>query len=434
MDLLTPLYLPALKGQIGDWNYYITLMKFKDIGTRIKYAEEIYKSSKLNELLQREVLGKRAKDIAEYLLNQEQRFLNSITVGVFGGKPKWMEFKIDNKKDDQPESIPLKEEGIFGYLKFSGEELLFAIDGQHRVAGIRNALALNNTQKFIDEEVSVIFIGHERTTEGAERTRRLFTTLNRYAKPVSLKHIIALDEDDIIAICTRELIEKHRLFLNDNISLSTGSSISPKDYKCFTNIVTLYKCNDLLLSAFFKMESKKWKDFKRVRPTDADIENAKKYIDNFWSLLIKNFPIIDEYLSTKEHHKNNFRYRNENGGNILFRPIGLLTYIKAIYYCLKAEWKLNDILAKLYRINQELNEIPWKGVLWEPISKRMNVRDANQKLSLRLILYMIHYDIGKIKRTSIKLKEEYASILNKEQDEVTLPEKIMIRRRLKKKN
>ena len=50
-----------------------------------------------------------------------------------------------------------------------------------------------------------------------QRVRRLFSTLNRYAKPVSMRDIIALDEDDIIAIASRELIDNHPLFSNERI-------------------------------------------------------------------------------------------------------------------------------------------------------------------------------------------------------------------------
>ena len=51
------------------------------------------------------------------------------------------------------------------------------------------------------DEVSVIFVAHEATSQGLERTRRLFTTLNKTDRPVSKGDIIALDEDDVVAIC-----------------------------------------------------------------------------------------------------------------------------------------------------------------------------------------------------------------------------------------
>ena len=38
---------------------------------------------------------------------------------------------------------------------------------------------------------------HKNTTDGLEATRRLFTTLNKTAKPVSKNAVIALDEDDV---------------------------------------------------------------------------------------------------------------------------------------------------------------------------------------------------------------------------------------------
>ena len=41
---------------------------------------------------------------------------------------------------------------------------------------------------------------------------RLFTTLNKTARPVSKNAVIALDEDDVMAICVRRLIEDSRFF------------------------------------------------------------------------------------------------------------------------------------------------------------------------------------------------------------------------------
>jgi DNA sulfur modification protein DndB len=60
--------------------------------------------------------------------------------------------------------------------------------------GIKRAVAESTTLG--EEEVIVLFVSHSRSTDGMERSRRLFTTLNRYAKPVSKMDIIALDEDD----------------------------------------------------------------------------------------------------------------------------------------------------------------------------------------------------------------------------------------------
>ena len=86
-----PLLLPALRAHMGDWVYYIAMMKLTDIAERVQFAKDIHKSEKLNEFIQRNLLTSRADDIAEYLVNQPQRLFNSIIVGVYGGEPQWLE-------------------------------------------------------------------------------------------------------------------------------------------------------------------------------------------------------------------------------------------------------------------------------------------------------------------------------------------------------
>ena len=66
---------------------------------------------------------------------------------------------------------------------------------------------------FADEEISVIIM----TTTGSEeewkkKYRRLFSSLNRYAKPVDKDTIIAMDEDDIFCILTRRMVAEYPFF------------------------------------------------------------------------------------------------------------------------------------------------------------------------------------------------------------------------------
>jgi DNA sulfur modification protein DndB len=203
------LTLPALRAHMGDWVYYVTFLQMEEIANRIELAEEIHPSSTLKEMIQRQITN-RAVPIAEYLLNQPQHFFNALIVGVYGGSPNWYELAIGTNPQFDADSLPGYLEGALGILRLDGMETLFALDGQHRVEGIKQALKKNEDLK--TDEVSVIFVAHRTDSEGMERTRRLFTTLNRYAKPVKKSEIIALDEDDTIAIITRELVEKYPLF------------------------------------------------------------------------------------------------------------------------------------------------------------------------------------------------------------------------------
>ena len=213
------------------------------IADQIHIAQEIHSSKVLKDMIQRQITN-RAAQISDYLLKQPQRFFNSLIVGVYGGSPDWYELKVGpNRHPDVPE-LPSELDGVLGILRLDGTQTLFAIDGQHRAQGIKQALEKNDELK--KEEVSVIFVAHKNDPAGMERTRRLFTTLNRYAKPVSKSEIVALDEDDIIAIITRELVEKYPLF-QEKISLSKTKAIAVKDNKSFTTIITLYDVMEILL-------------------------------------------------------------------------------------------------------------------------------------------------------------------------------------------
>jgi len=424
MQKVDAIFLPALRAFMGDWTYYSTIMKFKDINQRISYASEIHESKKLQDFIQRE-LTPRAGEISDYLIKQPQRFFNSLIIGVYGGDPEWIELKIPEDNYIFPE-FPLSQKGILGFLKLSGEEVLFAIDGQHRVAGIKGALkSLPPIPELFDEELSVIFIGHKRTLEGKKRTRRLFTTLNRYAKPVSLSEIIALDEDDIAAIITRDLIEEHKLFKNSRLLISKSKSIPKSEKECFTNIVTLYQSITEILPIFLKKTKSKWKEFQKKRPEQEIIDRAKGFVVHFWDEVIKNFSIIQEYLRLEELETNKaIKYRNENGGHILFRPIGLLIYTIAIKAALEIGQKLEETIPIISKIETSIENEPWKGIIWESASKRMITRKENQKVAKNLILFMIGVDLSKLKMDEKKLKEDYASLLNKSLEETNLPQRI----------
>ena len=126
---------------------------------------------------------------------------------------------VRNKTNDT-DLKDLSDETIesLGFLTLRGDENLFALDGQHRLAGIKKAIKDGIDQDPYDD-LSVIFVAHQTTKKGLERTRRLFTTLNKTARPVSKGDIVALDEDDAMAICVRWLIEKTNLFSGRGLHL-----------------------------------------------------------------------------------------------------------------------------------------------------------------------------------------------------------------------
>ena len=313
------LIIPALRARMGDWIYYVTFLRMDHIADQIHIAQEIHSSDILKDMIQRQITN-RAGQISEYLLKQPQRFFNSLIVGVYGGSPDWYELKIGtNRRFDAP-ALPSELEGVLGILRLDGTQTFFAIDGQHRVEGIKQAVKKNDKLK--KEEVSVIFVAHQNDPDGMERTRRLFTTLNRYAKPVSKSEIVALDEDDIIAITTRELVEKHPLF-QEKISLSKTKAVAVKDNRSFTTIITLYDVLEILFRTV-----RGWKEFKRHRPKDDTIAKFYAKSTKFWDTLVEYFPVLEDILTSQPNNNVAGRYRNREGGHLLFRPSRTPDYCK----------------------------------------------------------------------------------------------------------
>lgn len=360
--------LPAIRTKVGDWITYVTAMSFEKVKQLIKAPDEIHERKALADWIQREVIDTHAKAISEYILHTPQRFLGSLIIGVYDGEPNWapLNVKLTNNpleiNEVQYESI----EGKLGLLHLSGEEKLFAIDGQHRVAGIKMALSTSQPdQRLLSDEVSVIFVAHDETTlSGKIRTRRLFTTLNKKAKPVSKTATIALDEDNGFAIATRQLIDTYWLFEDDrkHISYSSTGSIPAKDEKTITSVVGLY---ELTKDLYYKDNKK---EFETFRPTEDDLTEYVKFLIDFFEELSSQCHAFNEVFVKG---LNSARYYRESVNHILFRPIGQRAFAKATQLLLKRGFTLHDAIGSILKAELIITSKDWHNILWDPISETM---------------------------------------------------------------
>ena len=187
--------IPVIRGYIGDWRYYTGVLSFSQVKELVTPSvNELYDPSCMNDLLQRQLTDNYVA-IKEYLINEGQRFFNSIVLAVYDGDPQWLEVEFGGA---------LQDYCSVGFLEIDSNTVnVFPVDGQHRVKGIIEAISEDDS--LAAEEVPVIFIAHKSDTDGKKRTRKLFSTLNRRAKPVGENYQIALDEDDVVAIVTENL-------------------------------------------------------------------------------------------------------------------------------------------------------------------------------------------------------------------------------------
>jgi len=404
--------IPALKARIGNWDYYITTLTFEQVSIYVsRIDDQLHSSESLKDLIQRSITSNYLS-IKEYILNQPELFFNSLVLAVYDDYPDWREIEF---KYEDTESYQM------GLLEFPGHHKIFPVDGQHRVEGIKEALRNNSELK--NQRIGAIFIGHSTNEEGMRKSRRLFSTLNRYAKPVTMDDIIALDEDDSIAIITRDLLEEHSLFKGNRVTKSKNKAIPNDDKQSFTSIITLYDCGWELMKFFRKKrmaeapnaerDSKSLKEYLKFRPMEPEILLFKEFCFGFWTAMMNNTTELQTFLTSTSLEPAK-EYRNQdNGGNLLFRPVGLYPLVQAsIEIHKRTHQDFETIFRKINEIEFTLNVSPWVQVLWNSFEHTMIM--GNQGLTKLLILYLYSDVIRPAELKNLKLK--YAASINFEGD------------------
>ncbi len=377
-------YYPSLRGVFGDWIYYSCLMPANDVATRINYADEIHPSKALSTLIQRVLNKGRAHEIGDYLLREDQRFFNSMVAAVYNGEPVWHGFANFKPQVDDIDLAAVSEdaEDSVGFLSFTGTEKIFALDGQHRLAGIRNALKRNPKLELGD--VSLLLVAHSNSKTGLKRTRQLFTTLNKTARPVGKGEIIALDENDTMALVARHLFDFVPAFSDKRIKFAQADNVSPND----TELTTIGNLYDILYALFTKFPTPKTKQALRFfRPSDEDLAVYVKTAQEFFERLSKAFPELgDFYKATPEKAGEVVKAnRTSQGGHILFRPIGLRVFAEVTSVLLANGTSLEDAVSALSALPVNLNVSPYNATIWR--NKKIV---ANGRVLLRdILLYML---------------------------------------------
>ena len=379
--------LPCLRGHMGDWIYYVSLLSFKELASRTSLVPDIHKNKELSRWIQREV-SDRSGDIVSYLESQPQRFFNAIICGIYGGKPQWQELDLDEKASKLNEEEKNYLGKTFGILRLAGDEKIFAIDGQHRTNAIKQYLKTKDD--IADEEVTVIFLAHKNSKEGEVRTRRLFSTLNRYAVPVSISEIIALDEEDNCAILTRLLMEEFDFF-KEKFQFSKTRSMSPSNKTQFSNIVLLYDMITILLtdksfSKNVKLPGHDLKHFTSKREKEELISEELEKLKIYFKKVFTTVPSINNLF------EGNVIDRKLNSTSLLFRPIGQMI----LFYVLKIA-KLHDkekqALNYFKKDDFKLTNKIWKKVFIDVEKKTLKTDKPRQLLAIQLICKKIGIEL-----------------------------------------
>jgi DNA sulfur modification protein DndB len=400
---------PAIRAMMGDWAYYVTVLKFRDIAARVARTDEVHPNAQLREWIQRK-LTPRARLIADYLLLQPQRFFNGIMLGLYGGKPEWFPVEIGESRTlGKAQMADWARESI-GLLRLQGGEKIFAIDGQHRVEAIK--LAIEQQPSLADEEQCAIFVAHATTDEGRERTRRLFSTLNRYAKPVSKGEIVALDEDDAFVIVTRQLVEDFEPLKGRRVYYGKRTQLPQTEKVAITSILALA---DLVPIVSLPLGAKK-KDrdkLTRLRPPQETLDKIFSENVAFWEALRAHVGEVAAATNAPPDEEVAGRYRRPDGGHLLFRPVAQKPFAAAVRVLVERGKNVDEAVRVLAALDMNLAAEPWRGVFWDRAARRVLL--ARQPLAMNLMLHLVgegpfpaSYDLETEYRST--LRDEHATL------------------------
>lgn len=311
---LTPAIV-FLRGQFSLWNYSIpyfsTVMPLAFVAKHFSLIEEIPEAERvewsLEELFQRDISWERIEqELVKYLKNENQaQFFNALTIallpkhghgfgGVYQEKRKYPPI-VDDALDN-----PTQVGGIqlqyyvgttgAGKIRWDVNEIIaVAVDGQHRLAAIKEVSKYFKPEQLQGSHVPVILvIPHEKVgfveppaARGIAQTvstlRRIFIDLNKNARPVTRTRSILLDDQDIVSVCTRSLIGKRLSATteDDRLPLAAVDWISGKNKfdegPFITNILLLH---DIVDYAIEIPDIKEWEE--------DDINKVRKWLINMF--------------------------------------------------------------------------------------------------------------------------------------------------------
>ncbi len=395
---------PTIRAKMGNWDYYVTTFPFYEVAKRVKFATELITPTNMSEWIQRKIIPRRAEQIADYLIKQPERFFSSIVVGVYQGQPTWHEIEIQDSPIWGAPGLDPRFQDSFGILELDGEENLYAIDGQHRVAGIKKALEQLKErgdpqyETLANEDLTFVFVSAEIEDGKIERVRRLFTTLNKEARRVNPQEIIALDEDDPAAVITRWLaiyydgLNKETPKVDGKPAKSLihfeANQIPKGNRHSVTSVVTLHT---LVKKVFKPKLDQLKKKYYPNRPSDDDLKDLYSKAVGIWESARQYVSSLDDVLGSNPEEERASKYRGEHGGQILFRPVGLQAFASALGGLCSKGVDLETAIKSLCELPMEISEPPWINVIWNPNTKRMISQKQNIAIAEDIFLHMLGY-------------------------------------------
>ena len=385
--------IPAIRGKLGNTEYYETTMKVRDLVTSVRRPSDLedWANFSIEERMQRELDDKRVKEqIVPYLVRSIDRFFGSIIVLVYKGEVNFE--TIADLKASLPGAYKANASRI-GFLTIDGGSLI-VLDGQHRLAALKmvydnqdNLPVGEFVQDVPDDEVCVIFIKHENPV----KTRRIFNTVNRYAKQTSRGDNIITSEDDGYAIVTRRLLRDdeplgNRIVGGKSVELvNWRSNTLTTRSKQLTTISALYETVQLILSSI-----KAGYYEAQTRPDETRLDEGADKVSEFWKVILNGMASYQKAVADPEQIA---AMRDDKAPSaLLFKPAGQIALIKGLLMaCHGDRMALPDAVKLASQIDWGTHAPLWQGVIMKP-SGAIDAGSEARNRAANIICWMIAAD------------------------------------------
>jgi len=318
----------AVRGVQAGREYYVSMCSLRTISQIFMFDEEELPP----ELRAQRSLNKnRIPEMMRYVVDNSSDYtFSALTVSI----------------DGEIEFAPFEEDGDakdIGRLKVSDKAKYIINDGQHRQAAIE--AAIREKPEIAEEAIAVVFF----LDIGLERSKQMFSDLNKYAIRPSRSLNILYDNRDQDAVLTKELVFKSTIF--KNVVEMEKSNLAKRSGKLFT-LSAIHSATQTLFSDL-DIES------------DAIIDTAIE----FWAHVDKQIPewkmVRDRDIPASE-----VREGCIHSHAVVLHAIGRVG--NSLLEMPKAKWKKH--LRKLKTLDWSRTSKTWSGraVVGGAISKTQN--------------------------------------------------------------
>ncbi|WP_013325278.1 DGQHR domain-containing protein [Gloeothece verrucosa] len=393
----------------------------------------------IEEIQQRPLDWSRQSILTQYLIEQNHHKFPPVLVVV---SPAWVDDFNAPEWDEEGKAmatamnfLSLDDQESFGRLDIPESVPIFALDGQHRLMGIKGLMELITTGQLIQynknkqptgsvmtvknlgknhqlkredlirlsqEKIGIEFIpavvaGETRET-AKRRVRSIFVHVNLMATPLSKGQLVLLNEDNGFSLAARKVAVTHPL-LKEQAERPPRVDWDKANITAKSTVLTTLQALQDMAEGYLKYYLN-WQPSRAglipLRPSEEELEKGISQLSELFNYLatLPSYQKLEQGINTIQmRHFSHEKFAGE--GNLLFRPVGQIALAQALGVLqFKKKFSLLEIFKKLGKFDLaggfsriEFPQSLWYGIIYDPRKQRILV--SGRDLSVKLMIYLL---------------------------------------------